>query len=79
MGFNIGDKLVYPNHGVGVVETIGESLYDGRAHPCRANSLLRIFRSKLFPLYVTTASASSRSLNISFNIFFLLVISMDEK
>ena len=40
MGFNIGDKLVYPNHGVGIVETIGESLLDGRAHPCYQVRLL---------------------------------------
>jgi CarD family transcriptional regulator len=40
VGFNIGDKLVYPNHGVGVVETIGESLFDGRAHPCYQVRLL---------------------------------------
>lgn len=34
MGFKIGEKLVYPNHGVGVVETIQESLMDGSPHPC---------------------------------------------
>lgn len=34
MGFKIGDKLVYPNHGVGVVETIQESLLDGNPSPC---------------------------------------------
>ena len=32
MGFKIGEKVVYPNHGVGVVETIQESLLDGTAH-----------------------------------------------
>ncbi len=40
MGFNIGDKLVYPNHGVGVVETIGDSLFDGNAHACYQVRLL---------------------------------------
>jgi len=34
VGFKIGDKLVYPNHGVGVVETIQESLLDGSPSPC---------------------------------------------
>ena len=34
VGFKIGDRLVYPNHGVGVVETIGESLLDGSPSPC---------------------------------------------
>ncbi|MEO6323267.1 MAG: CarD family transcriptional regulator [Thermoanaerobaculia bacterium] len=34
MGFKIGEKLVYPNHGVGVVETIQDSLLDGSPHPC---------------------------------------------
>lgn len=34
MGFKIGDRLVYPNHGVGVVETIQESLLDGSPQRC---------------------------------------------
>ena len=34
MAFKIGDRLVYPNHGVGVVETIQESLLEGSAAPC---------------------------------------------
>jgi CarD family transcriptional regulator len=34
VGFKIGDRLVYPNHGVGVVETIQESLLDGSPSPC---------------------------------------------
>ena len=34
MGFKIGEKLVYPNHGVGVVETIQDSLMEGAPHPC---------------------------------------------
>ena len=33
MGFKVGDRLVYPNHGVGVVETIQESLLDGSSAP----------------------------------------------
>ena len=32
MGFKIGEKVVYPNHGVGVVEMIQESLLDGTKH-----------------------------------------------
>ncbi len=34
MAFKIGDRLVYPNHGVGVVEQIQESLLDGSPSPC---------------------------------------------
>jgi len=34
VAFKIGDKLVYPNHGVGVVERIQESLLDGSPSPC---------------------------------------------
>ena len=34
MAFKIGDRLVYPNHGVGVVETIQESLLEGSTAPC---------------------------------------------
>jgi CarD family transcriptional regulator len=34
VGFKVGDRLVYPNHGVGVVETIQDSLMDGSPHPC---------------------------------------------
>jgi CarD family transcriptional regulator len=33
VGFKIGDRLVYPNHGVGIVETIQESLLDGSSAP----------------------------------------------
>ncbi len=40
MSFKIGEKLVYPNHGVGVVETIHESLVEGSAHPCYQVRLL---------------------------------------
>ncbi len=40
MVFKIGDKIVYPNHGVGVVETIQESLMDGAPHPCYQLRLL---------------------------------------
>ena len=29
MGFKVGEKIVYPNHGVSVVEKIGEGLRDG--------------------------------------------------
>ena len=32
VAFKIGDRLVYPNHGVGVVETIQESLLEGSPH-----------------------------------------------
>jgi CarD family transcriptional regulator len=34
VAFKIGDRLVYPNHGVGVVERIQESLLDGFPSPC---------------------------------------------
>ncbi len=34
MAFKVGDRLVYPNHGVGVVERIQESLLDGSPSPC---------------------------------------------
>src|ERR1039458_3390648 len=34
VAFKIGDRLVYPNHGVGVVETIQESLLEGSTAPC---------------------------------------------
>ena len=34
MGFKVGDRIVYPNHGVGVVEIIQESLLDGSPSPC---------------------------------------------
>lgn len=34
MGFKVGEKLVYPNHGVGVIENIQQSLVDGSSHPC---------------------------------------------
>jgi len=34
VGFKVGDRLVYPNHGVGVVERIQESLLDGYPSPC---------------------------------------------
>jgi CarD family transcriptional regulator len=34
VAFKIGDRLVYPNHGVGVVERIQESLLDGSPSPC---------------------------------------------
>ena len=40
MGFKVGEKLVYPNHGVGVVETIQESLMEGAPHPCYQLRLL---------------------------------------
>ena len=40
MAFKIGDKLVYPNHGVGVVETIQESLLEGSPAPCYQLRLL---------------------------------------
>ena len=32
MSFKIGDKVVYPNHGVTIVEQIGESSIDGMNH-----------------------------------------------
>lgn len=34
MAFKVGDRLVYPNHGVGVVETIQKSLLEGSNAPC---------------------------------------------
>ncbi|MBL8112902.1 MAG: CarD family transcriptional regulator [Acidobacteria bacterium] len=34
MAFKVGDKIVYPNHGVGVIETIQESLAEGSTNPC---------------------------------------------
>jgi CarD family transcriptional regulator len=40
VGFKIGDRLVYPNHGVGVIETIQESLLEGAPHPCYQVRLL---------------------------------------
>ena len=40
MAFKVGDKLVYPNHGVGVVEQIQETLLDGATHPCYQLRLL---------------------------------------
>ena len=41
MAFKIGDRLVYPNHGVGVVETIQESLLlEGSPAPCYQLRLL---------------------------------------
>ncbi len=40
MGFKVGEKLVYPNHGVGVVENIQESALSGFAHPCYQLRLL---------------------------------------
>jgi len=40
VGFKVGDRLVYPNHGVGVVENIHESLLDGAASPCYQLRLL---------------------------------------
>jgi CarD family transcriptional regulator len=33
VSFKIGDRLVYPNHGVGVVETIQESFVEGSPAP----------------------------------------------
>jgi CarD family transcriptional regulator len=30
MGFNIGDKVIYPNHGLGVVETITRQIIAGQ-------------------------------------------------
>lgn len=29
MGFNVGDKVIYPNHGIGVVEAITKQVFDG--------------------------------------------------
>jgi CarD family transcriptional regulator len=40
VGFKIGDRLVYPNHGVGVIETIQESLLEGAPHLCYQVRLL---------------------------------------
>ena len=40
MAFKIGDRLVYPNHGVGVVETIQESPLEGSPAPCYQLRLL---------------------------------------
>jgi CarD family transcriptional regulator len=40
VGFKVGDRLVYPNHGVGVIETIQESMMEGAAHPCYQVRLL---------------------------------------
>jgi len=40
VAFKIGEKLVYPNHGVGVVETIQESLLEGAPQPCYQVRLL---------------------------------------
>ena len=34
MAFKVGDRLVYPNHGVGVVEGLHDSMLDGSARPC---------------------------------------------
>lgn len=40
MGFKVGDRLVYPNHGVGVVEGVNESMLDGAPQPCYQLRLL---------------------------------------
>jgi CarD family transcriptional regulator len=40
VGFKVGEKLVYPNHGVGVVETIQDSAFGDFAHPCYQLRLL---------------------------------------
>ena len=40
MGFKVGEKLVYPNHGVGVVENIQDSALGDFAHPCYQLRLL---------------------------------------
>ncbi len=29
MGFKVGDKVIYPNHGIGVVEAIKQMVFDG--------------------------------------------------
>ncbi len=40
MAFKVGDRLVYPNHGVGIVEGLQESMLDGSARPCYQLRLL---------------------------------------
>src|SRR6266851_6134771 len=44
MEFKIGDKVVYPNHGVGVIEQISFGMLDGRTEKYY---MLRIFSSGL--------------------------------
>ncbi len=44
MDYKIGDKVVYPNHGVGVIEQISYGMLDGRTE---RYYMLRIFSSGL--------------------------------
>src|SRR5712692_9164856 len=44
MDYKIGDKVVYPNHGVGVIEQISYAMLDGRTE---RYYMLRIFSSGL--------------------------------
>src|ERR1700758_1459534 len=44
MSFNVGDKVVYPNHGVGVIEQISYGMVDGRTE---TYYMLRITSSSL--------------------------------
>jgi CarD family transcriptional regulator len=34
VAFSVGERVVYPNHGVGVVERVVESDLEGQSHPC---------------------------------------------
>ena len=51
MGFKVGERLVYPNHGVGVIETIQESMMEGAAHPCYQVRLLGNNSRVMVPLH----------------------------
>ncbi len=44
MQFNVGDKVVYPNHGVGIIEQISYGMVDGRTE---TYYMLRITSSSL--------------------------------
>jgi CarD family transcriptional regulator len=39
--FKIGDKVVYPNHGVGIVKEIRELSYGGEEHTCLSLQILQ--------------------------------------
>lgn len=41
MKFKIGDKVVYPNHGVGIVKEIRELSYGGEDHTCLSLQILQ--------------------------------------
>ena len=50
MKFNIGDKVVYPNHGVGVVKEIRELNYGGEEHTCLSLQILQSDSVVMVPL-----------------------------